>query len=209
QMKNELSKRIGKNRCKFVEYPENCKDANDVLIKFGKEEVKKIISNAKDFPIDGFTRVRDIEKDADYLYEHGVSRGEHLDYRDFDDHFSFRKGDMTIFTGIPGSGKSAFLDQCAVRLASRRKWKIMNCSFENQHVSLHIGKIASIFTGKPFFKKEGKMNEREWGLSKYFIDEHFYFLAVQDIDKTIDGIIDKTKEIILRFGLDMVIIDPW
>ena len=42
QLSDELARRIGREKCWTVIYPEGCKDANDVLVKFGKEELKKV-----------------------------------------------------------------------------------------------------------------------------------------------------------------------
>lgn len=40
KLKEELINRFGRDRCFIVEYPNDCKDANDVLVKYGKEELK-------------------------------------------------------------------------------------------------------------------------------------------------------------------------
>ena len=45
----ELSKRLGPAKCKFVEWPEGCKDANEVLLKHGVDILKDCISNAHDW----------------------------------------------------------------------------------------------------------------------------------------------------------------
>src|SRR5690606_5658911 len=64
---------------------------------------------------------------------------------------------------------------------------------------------------RPFLRKnkDEKMSEVEWAYAKYFIDEHFYFFAIQDIDTTIEGILEKAKELVMRYGIDSLVIDPW
>jgi 5S rRNA maturation endonuclease (ribonuclease M5) len=42
----ELAFRLGKHKCSIVILPDDCKDANDVLIKFGKEKIHDLITNA-------------------------------------------------------------------------------------------------------------------------------------------------------------------
>jgi twinkle protein len=52
-LRDELSRRLGQERCLYVSYPEGCKDANDVLMKHGPEAVRKLVDEAAEFPIEG------------------------------------------------------------------------------------------------------------------------------------------------------------
>ncbi len=45
----QLAQRLGLNQCYSVTYPEGCKDANDVLVKFGEEGINRLIGSAKLF----------------------------------------------------------------------------------------------------------------------------------------------------------------
>jgi len=210
-LRDQLARRLGRYRCSYIEYPEGYKDSNEVLLKFGKDGVKRLIEGAKEFPVEGIYKVSDLEQDLDYVFEHGFDAGVKIGYPEFDQIFSFRKGELTVITGIPGSGKSAFLDQCLIKLSAKHGWKHGICSFENQPTTMHIGKLASCFVGRPFLRKNNdeKMSEVEWAYAKYFIDEHFYFFAIQDIDTTVDGILEKAKELVMRYGIDSLVIDPW
>ena len=42
-MAEEIARRIGKDRCFKIEYPDGCKDANDVLVKLGKDGIDEIV----------------------------------------------------------------------------------------------------------------------------------------------------------------------
>ena len=44
---DELASRLGPGKCKIVEWPEKCKDANDVLVKHGAEKLAECIENAR------------------------------------------------------------------------------------------------------------------------------------------------------------------
>lgn len=46
QLSDELARRIGREKCWNVSYPEGCKDANEILVKYGKNELKKVVENA-------------------------------------------------------------------------------------------------------------------------------------------------------------------
>ena len=43
-MAEEIARRIGKDKCWKVEFPEDCKDANDVLLKHGSKGLDKVVS---------------------------------------------------------------------------------------------------------------------------------------------------------------------
>ncbi len=56
-LRNELARRLGRHRCFYILYPEGCKDFNEVLLTYGKDEIKSRIKDAQPFPVDGVFRV--------------------------------------------------------------------------------------------------------------------------------------------------------
>lgn len=221
-LRDELARRLGKHRCAYIVYPEGCKDCNEVLIRHvkdkanplpaemeeGKEEVKRIIQEAIPFPIEGVHQLQDFEQDLDALFHHkGSRRGDTIGYLEFDALFSFKRGQFTVITGIPNNGKSAFLNQVLVRLSSRFGWKHAFCSFENQPVVKHAAKLVTCFLGKQF--DDRIINATRWQWGKWFVNEHFFFFNTEDIDLTIEAILEKGKELVMRYGIDSFTIDPW
>jgi twinkle protein len=65
----ELLHRFGKDICWFVTIPDNCKDANDVLIKHGAMKLREVIENATPYPIEGLYTANDYNKQIHDLYE--------------------------------------------------------------------------------------------------------------------------------------------
>ena len=53
ELEKELSRRLGRDRCYKVSYPDDCKDANDVLVKYSSIELEKYFLNAKAYPLEG------------------------------------------------------------------------------------------------------------------------------------------------------------
>ena len=62
----------------------------------------------------------------------GLGQGETTGYKNVDELYTIREGQLTVVTGIPSSGKSEFIDQIMVNLAENRDWKFAICSFENE-----------------------------------------------------------------------------
>lgn len=47
----KLAEHLGLNRCRIVEYPSGCKDANDTLLKHGPDELANILRRAKQISV--------------------------------------------------------------------------------------------------------------------------------------------------------------
>jgi twinkle protein len=212
RLKLELARRLGKERCKFIDYPENCKDANDILKLYGTEKLNSIVNSAKEFPIDGIVPHEDIEKDMLNFYRNGYPVGVPVQIQGFEEYLHLADGQMTVITGAPGSGKSEFVDFIMATTAIQSGWKWGICSFENTPAALHATKIAEKITGKAFdFRKDplNRITEFELELALPFIGSNFHFINTADTDITIDGIMAKTAELVARKGIKGLLIDPW
>jgi len=98
------------------------------------------------------------------------------------------------------------------KLTMNHKWDWGICSFENQPSSFHVTKLMEKITGKAFqFRTDpaNRLNEDEFRHSIGIIDQHFNFINVNKVDVTVDGIIEKAHELVLRKGIKGLIIDPW
>lgn len=209
-LRNELARRLGKERCSFLSYPEGCKDANDVLVKVGLLELKKVVLNASEWPIEGIRTIESIEENINNLYLNGFPEPFRIGYEDFDKLLGFTKGQVTTVTGIPSSGKSEFIDQIVVRLAQIHDWKFAMFSAENQPEELHFSKLAEKYIGKRFFGDSMfRMTPLEVGHAKVFFDDHIYFVEMSEENITLDGLLNKVKELILRKGINAFVLDPW
>lgn len=171
KLKEELCRRIGIEKCKFITYPEGCKDANEILINHGEEALKSIVDNAQDFPIQGLVQFGEIEAEADQYYAEGYPVGCRAHIPDFDPLLTFYPGQLTVVTGIPGSGKSEFVDLIMTSLARFYDWQFAVCSFETPP-TFHMTKLAEKFSGKAFdFRKNAahRMDLNEWARAKEMV----------------------------------------
>lgn len=211
ELREELARRLGKERCLIVSYPEGCKDANEVLIKCGPEVLNKMVQDATDWPLEGIKTVEDFTDRINDIYNNGYPKGANINYTVFDRHLSFIGGQFTVVTGIPGSGKSEFSDQIFVNLSKNHDWKWGVFSAENQPEEYHFIKLAEKLKGKSFHSdiEQYKMNVDEVGDAAVFINDHFYFVNMEEANISIDGLLDKCKELVLRKGINGFIIDPW
>lgn len=212
QLKDELSRRLGKERCFWIDYPADCKDANDVLVKHGKEVLSEITKNAKPFPIDGIVSHDDLISEVFDYYKNGYPTGVQVGIQGFDDYLRLMDGQMTTVTGIPGSGKSEFVDLIMAKSSIYHNWKWAVCSFENTPPVFHATKIIEKLAGKAFDFRLDPMNrvsEFELDIMTQFLRDNFFFINTAETDISIDGILAKAQELVLRKGIKGLLIDPW
>lgn len=205
-LKKELIRRFGAERCFDVDF-EDCKDANEFLVKYGKERLRDTIKNAKEIPIDGVFEVEKFRDELDLLYEKGLQRGMTLGYREFDELISFETGRLCIITGTPSSGKSEFLDQILEILNIKYKIKFGIFSPENYPLELHASKLIEKFTGKQF--KEGKLEQELYNKSIDHVNNNFFFIKPTDENYSLDNIIMKARGLVNKRGIMGLVIDPW
>jgi twinkle protein len=206
----EIARRIGKERCWRVKFPEGIKDSNDYLLREGKEALKKAVEGAEPWPVRGLYDAEHFRAQVEELYTKGIGRGESTGYNNVDEFYTIVEGQITIVTGIPSSGKSEFIDQLMINLASSRGWKFGICSFENEP-RLHIAKLMSKRSRHPFFEGYHKrMDQFDFRASFDFINDHFTFVHQDDGSLAdLDSILDRLRVSVLRHGIRGAVIDPY
>ena len=211
KLQEELSRRIGRDVCYRVTYPDGCKDINDVLITYDSSVVENCINTAQLYPLDGVLGVEDFDFDIDNLYENGLKRGCTVSHNNFDNLFSFTTSQLTVVTGVPTHGKSNFLEHIAMRLSAQHDWKFGVFSPEHYPMQLHFSVLAEKLMGKSFRKitKYQRMTKNELNLAKNFISEHYHWIRPDGDMYTIDSILDAAKGLIRRYGINALIIDPY
>lgn len=211
-LRDELARRIGKDKCLKVAYPEGCKDANDILVKLGEKQLLETITQATEYPIEGILSMDDMYQDIYNYYVNGYPQGVKLGISEFDDYISFMPGQFTTITGIPGSGKSEFTDYMMSQATINHGWSWAICSFENQPSALHATKLMEKLTGKSFtprYNSESRINADEFTKSTQTLAEYFHFININQVEVTLDGILQKARELIIRRGIKGLLIDPW
>ena len=209
-MSEELARRLGKHRCYKVRYPEDCKDANDVLQRHGKKILAELPDKAEPYPVSGLYNAQKFANQLMDIYDNGHGTGVSTGYENLDELYTIVQGQLSIVTGHPSSGKSEFIDQVMYNIAKKDNWKFAVCSFENEP-RIHIAKLISKHLGKPFFKgATNRMTKEELKEGLDFVRKHFFFLYQADGSlSTIDSIIERLKISVQRYGCRGAIIDPY
>ena len=206
----ELARRIGKSKCWTVSFPDDCKDANDVLLKHGKAELRNMIDAATPWPIAGLYDADHYADAVKHLYQNGAGKGLTTGFANVDELFTIKSGMVHIVTGVPSMGKSEFVDQILYNLAATYDWKHAICSFENPP-HMHIAKFLEKRLRKPFHTgPTQRMTEDEVDTSMGWLRERFIFMEQSDgTSATIDDILERASAAVARMGVRTLTIDPY
>tara|TARA_R100000234_G_scaffold120006_1_gene104823 strand:+ start:5510 stop:7198 length:1689 start_codon:yes stop_codon:yes gene_type:complete len=207
-LRDELSRRIGREKCCRVNYPSDCKDMNDVLVKYGEERVVEVVSGAYPYPIDGVVLVEDVEDDAVDLYNQPDHKGLSTGWDDVDPNYLISKSEVSVVTGVPNMGKSEWMDALMVNMIQLYGWKFAIFSAENFPVKHHLIKLAGKFARKPFWGEE-RMDEKTLRSSLKALNNYVKFIGTQEESVTIESILEQTRLLNYRYGVNGLIVDPW
>lgn len=206
----ELARRIDRAKCKRVKFPDGCKDPTDVIKLHGADAMKRAISTAESLPLQGVYEAKDYGAALRELYSEGHGKGVSVGIPVIDTIYTVKPGYVTVVTGQPNSGKSEMIDQFMVNLSSLYAWKFAVASFENPP-AVHLSKLIEKLMGRPFFDgMSQRLSEREMEIGLQFCQDHFTFLQQKDGSlATIESILERGKQAIMRMGIRSIVIDPY
>lgn len=208
-LQRELGRRLGTDRCRFVTWPEECKDANDVLRTHGAERLRACLEQAQPFPVQDVINVADIAESVCTRYASAPAKGLSTGWATVDQFYTVEPGQLSIVTGIPSSGKSEWLDALALNLAAQHGWRFALCSPENAPVETHCAKLIEKHVGKPFWVGPSvRMSPLELGHGLEWLSEHVTFILPEET-LTIHGVLDRAAILVRRKGIKGLIIDPF
>ncbi len=200
----ELIRRLGAEVCFLVDF-EDCKDANEYLLKEGKEALKARISKARPVPLENVTTFRDIEDEVTDFVENGFKPGFQVGLENFDEIFSTYTGQFITVTGIPSSGKSDWVDQMVVGYNQNYGWKTAFASPENAPTYLHAHKLMRKVWGDMPSKHD--IGKTKWNNVADHVNDNFFFIDMERY--TLESVLRKGAELVKRKGIKCLVIDPF
>lgn len=205
ELRSELIRRFGRDMCRVIDYPKPCKDINEVLVQFGKEEVTKCVENYTELKLEGIQEVSDVETDLDYMFHNGLQKGYTIGVPEVDKILSFKTGMLNIVTGVPTHGKTYMLNFILARLNLLHDWKIAFFSPEFYPVSLHISQMIETLGGARFDAKN--YNAQTYELMKDYLCRNMFWIDPDQTD--IQSVMERARYLIRKKGIKALVIDPF
>lgn len=207
--REEYIRRIGAERIKLIDF-KDCKDANDFLLKYGKEDLKNCISNAKEIKVDGIFLQEDVKESMLFTFNNGKRRGTTTYIKNIDSAWTWREGEVTLWTGYQNEGKTLYLMQLSLIRAFYEDAKVATFSPESLPIDEFYDDLIEMYIGKtsdPHYNNY-QMSLQEYKLGEKFVNDNFYLIYPED-DFTLETIFKKTEFLIKKKGVRTLIIDPY
>lgn len=203
RLESELVRRLSASRCQFIAYPEGCKDLNDVRMRHGAEAVAAVLNAARPYPVRGLYRLNEYPSLPEVkTYSTG--------WPTLDRHLRVFAGEFMVVTGVPGHGKSVFVDNLLINLAELHGWRAAIFSPEMPTVPQHRDRMRKI----RLRRHHGDVRPQELAAADAWLSEMFVFIdsdptGDQDEEFDLDWILDRATDAVLRDGVRVLVIDPW
>lgn len=198
----DLCRLFGPERCRFVTYPEHCKDPNDVAIHHGHQALLELLDASKPYPIKGLYKAKDIPEQPQYTcYPTGVGEVDAL--------FQVVPRTFTVMTGYAGQGKTSFLMWLLANLI-RRQVSVTIASFETDVKPIFMRKLKSALIMAGEYSRHSQEDE-EW--AEMLIDRHVDFILnnVGDDEQSlgVEEVLALARASVIQNGSRMLLVDPW
>jgi twinkle protein len=216
-LRDELIRRFGAEKCRTVRWdilkshqtngngPNfKPKDFNEVLVHFGKDALKSLVLSSQEVQVDGIFYVEDLKNTMLEKFDKGVQLGDTTRFKELDTIFRWKKGDINIFIGYANWGKTFFALQLMLIKSIWDGWRWAVFSPENYPADDFYDDMVEMYVGK-WIKN---MSREEYIEAIDFINDHIYFIYPSD-EHSIENIHEKFKYLIMKKGLDGVMIDPF
>lgn len=188
---------------RYVEWPDGCKDANDVLVKFGEGEVARCLTDARTVdPAGGLiTGISDLPP----LPDRRVLRA---GMAPFDVILAFEIGAMSVATGTPGAGKSTFTTFAAYHVAMSEQIRVGFMAFETHAFQIR-DQLCRLKTGQAW----DNLKAAEKAQTEQKLDEHFRVVH-RTYDNNPNGhnlgwLREMLYTLSIRDNCKLIIVDPW
>jgi twinkle protein len=213
KMRKDACYRLGAWRTSYIDIGEipieygsdkMCKDANDVLIFYGKEKVLEFINNPKDIPVDGIVNAAKIKR-----FEIDKAEGLYTGIEELDRQiYKLVFGNVCVLTGKRGDGKSSFANQL-VNQSLNQGYDAFIYSQELPN-SVLVDWIDTNLLGPEYITlKDGQVrifdNEKYREMRKWY-DSHLWVYDNNQVTD-VNHLFNKMEESVRKLGVRVLLLD--
>lgn len=198
-LRENIATVFGRARCKWVQYPRDCSTLLDALRRFGVRGVEATIERAQWYAAPDIYSMSELpEPPLNPAFDTGMVG--------LSEHFRMRRGDLTVVSGVPGAGKTSFVNELTSRMALKHGWRSVFASFEQRSKPDHRRALRT-FHGQ---KLEKMLGPRELADADDWIERHFRFLVpTDDTETSLEWLMERMSTAVSRFDPHIMVIDPW
>lgn len=163
----------------------------------------------------GIVDLGSAEEGVRHIWEHGYDPGVSTGFPHLDEFYRPRLGTFTVVCGIPGHGKSSWMNHLMVNLAHDHGWKFALCAPESGTADEISAKLIQIANNRPIEPgKVGRMDEHELTEGMAWVRSHFWLIdGAGDVDGfaalSVPEVLRRAEVLVRDEGIQGLVIDPW
>jgi len=150
----------------------------------------------------------DCKQDALNMFRNGYEKVLSTGCKEIDNHFKFKKGELTLLTGIGNYGKSTFMKFLILIQALQGK-KIALFSPEDAPAHEFYNDFVEMYFGKNCITGNDRPTEHQYEQVYDKVTKNIFFIYPKDIAPTPDYIKERFLELIIKEKVEFCIIDPF
>lgn len=218
KMRKDCIYRLGTWRTKYIVTPDfftkedgkriRLNDINDCLQTGGKDFVLKLISDAKDVPVNSVVDYSEIEE-LDISQMDGVTTG----IKPLDDELvKIFYGTLTVLSGRPGSGKTSIIDQAIAKTIDRGNPVFLFSKEMPERMSANW--FNTIIAGRRNMEERTTRDGRKYHVVPANIQrkmQGFYheklLIYKDDEPNDVDSVMKSAEECVRKYGAKFIVLD--
>jgi len=143
-------------------------------------------------------------------FKTGRAQGETTHFKKIDDHFRWKRGELTLMHGIMNQGKSTMIMQLCLMKAVFDNYKFAFFSPEQDPPDDFYDDLIHMYIGENTqYGFNNQMSEENYIKGMDFIKDHFFYIYPENESPTPEYINARFVEVIQKHKVDGCIIDPY
>ncbi|MDB6151501.1 MAG: Twinkle protein [Chthoniobacter sp.] len=185
---------------RYAQWPDGCKDANDVLMVLGEGALAKCLNEAKriDPPggvISGFSDLPPLSR----------QRVLKIGKEPFDRAIALELGEVSVWTGLPGHGKSTLVTWAADEISKAEKVRVGMIGFET-----HPFRIRDQLCRSMTHRAWKALGEQERAMVLKDLDARWRMVhSSSEADHHLGWLQPMVRTLAVRDRCKIIVIDPW
>lgn len=175
-----------------------------------RETIKEVEIDEPDAPITDVIYGEDVFSDAKHIYHKGYTSAETTGIANIDPHFKWKRGEITVLTGIGNHGKSTWLKYMMLNktITDKTKWAVFGPEDFPAHEFYH--ELTEMLVGADCTPRNPeKPSEHIYDTAYQYVQEHVFYIYPKDLSPTPEYIKSRFLKLIMKEGVSGVIVDPF
>ena len=144
------------------------------------------------------------------IFHNGFKKASSTYYLSIDHHWRWKKGEVSLMSGIMNHGKSTLMLQLMLikSMKERAKWAVFSPE-QNPPDEFYLDLAHTMLGKSTFGDYSNKCTEDELDSALDFLQSHFFFIYPQNESPTPDYINERFLEVITKHRVEGCMIDPY